>query len=86
MDNVTMQIQVLLFAAVREAAGSDTLTIDVPDDARVVDVIDAVGKSLPSVASLMPACRVAIDSCYANAETTVPAGSEVALIPPVSGG
>ena len=86
MDNVTMKVKVLLFAAVREAAGRDTLEIELRDEARVVDVIDAVGKAVPSVASLMPACRVAIDSCYASADARVPATGEVALIPPVSGG
>tara|TARA_R110002049_G_scaffold2750_2_gene21544 strand:+ start:359645 stop:359890 length:246 start_codon:yes stop_codon:yes gene_type:complete len=81
-----MQIEVLLFAALREAAGRDRITIDVSDQPTADDVIQAIADRLPSVAALMPACRVAVDSSYVGPDTLVPPNSEVALIPPVSGG
>ena len=49
-----MRIEVLLFAAIRDAAGSETLAIEVDDDACALDVIESVGRALPSVAPLMP--------------------------------
>ena len=81
-----MQVEVLLFAAVREAAGSDRIVVEVADDACAQDIIAAVGQALPSVAPLMPACRIAIDANYAGPNEPVSTSSEVALIPPVSGG
>ena len=81
-----MRIEVLLFAAVRDAAGSETLTIDFAEPPSAADVIRSVGQTLPSVAGLMPACRVAVDSQYVGPDEIISADSEVALIPPVSGG
>ena len=81
-----MQREVLLFAALREAAGSELLTITLDEKSCARDVIDAVGNALPMVASLLPACRVAIDSCYVTPDFVIPDEGEIALIPPVSGG
>ena len=81
-----MQIDVLLFAAARDAAGSDSIAVDVTDDARANDVIEAVGRHLPEISGLLPSCRLAVDCCYVNGDAAVSADSEVALIPPVSGG
>ncbi len=81
-----MQIEVLMFAAAREAAGSDAIQVDVIDDATAGDVMAAIGHQLPELASLLPSCRLAVDNSYIANESAVSAGCEVALIPPVSGG
>jgi molybdopterin synthase catalytic subunit/molybdopterin synthase sulfur carrier subunit len=81
-----MRIEVLLFAAAREAARRDSIHVDVDPDARAADVIRAVGLAVPGIADLLPSCRLAIDQCYVSAQESVPETSEVALIPPVSGG
>jgi molybdopterin converting factor subunit 1 len=81
-----MQIEVLLFAAARDAAGSDAIQIDVDDDAQASDVIAAVGQHLPELSGLLPSCRLAVDCCYVSDDVAVSADSEIALIPPVSGG
>ena len=79
-----MQIEVLLFAAARDAAGSDSIQIDVADDALAEDVIAAVGRRLPDLAGLLPSCRLAIDCDYVSGDTKVSPDSEIALIPPVT--
>lgn len=81
-----MQIEVLMFAAAREAAGSDTIQVDVNHNATAGDVVAAIGNLLPELASLLPSCRLAIDNRYVVNESAVSPGCEVALIPPVSGG
>ena len=81
-----MRIDVLLFAAVREAAQSDRVQVEVAADARAADVIAAVGAAVPGIVDLLPSCRLAVDNCYVSAEQAVTPTSEVALIPPVSGG
>ena len=81
-----MQIKIQLFAAARDAAGSDTIAVDVIDDACALDVVEAVGRRLPEISTLLPSCRLAIDCCYVSAGAKVSADSEIALIPPVSGG
>ena len=74
-----MRISVRLFAGLRERAGADHVELDLPDDARAVDVLHAMG--------LEPGqCIVALDREYASADARVLPSHEVALIPPVSGG
>jgi molybdopterin synthase sulfur carrier subunit len=81
-----MRIEVLLFAAAKEAAQSNSVQVDVAADARAADVIKAIGLAVPGIVDLLPSCRLAVDNCYVAAEHAVTPGSEVALIPPVSGG
>ncbi len=74
-----MKISVRLFAGLRERQGADRVELEVPDDARAVDVLRAMG--------LEPGqCIVALDREYAAADARVLPTHEIALIPPVSGG
>ena len=80
-----MVIHVRLFAGLRERAGTDRLQIELPEDARVADVLAAMAST--PVGELRPReCVVALNREYANADEPVKAGDEVALVPPVSGG
>jgi MoaE-MoaD fusion protein len=72
-------ISVRLFAGLRERAGSDRVEVELPDGAKVRDLLAAMG--------LRPGqCVVALNREYASAGATIGADDEVALIPPVSGG
>jgi MoaE-MoaD fusion protein len=78
-------IQVRLFAGLRERAGTDRLEIELPDHAKVADVLAAMADT--PVGAIRPReCVVAVNREYANADEPVNAGDEVALVPPVSGG
>jgi molybdopterin synthase catalytic subunit len=78
-------INVRLFAGLRERAGTGHLQIELPDDARVADVLAAMAGT--AVGEIKPReCVVAVNREYANADEPVKAGDEVALVPPVSGG
>ena len=81
-----MQIEILMFAAARQAAGSERIRVEVDSDATAGDVIDAIGQGWPQLAPLLPACRLAIDNSYVDGDAVIPANGEIALIPPVSGG
>jgi len=80
-----MRVSVRLFAGLRERAGTDRLEIELPDDARVADVLAAMA-STPVGALRDRECVVAVNREYAAADAPVSAGDEVALVPPVSGG
>jgi molybdopterin converting factor subunit 1 len=80
-----MQVSVRLFAGLRERAGTDRLEVELPDDARVADVLAAMA-STPVGALRDRECVVAVNREYASANEPVRAGDEVALVPPVSGG
>jgi MoaE-MoaD fusion protein len=75
-----MRITVRLFAVLRERAGRDTLELDLADGATVRDAIAAA--DVPDGLSVV----MAVNRSYADADATLQAGDELALIPPVSGG
>ena len=80
-----MLVSVRLFAGLRERAGTDRLEVELPDGARVADVLAAMAST--PVGELRPReCVVAVNREYASADEPVHAGDEVALVPPVSGG
>lgn len=77
-------LHVRLFASYREAAGTNRLDITLPADARVADLLEALGARLPAV-QRAPGL-VAVNHTYVNSDSGLKDGDEVALIPPVSGG
>ncbi len=81
-----MRSTVLLFALAKERAGGPTLTVDLAEGATVADLKAAIGRACPALGPLLPTLRIAIDSEYAPDDRPVPPGSELAAIPPVSGG
>ena len=83
----SMEIEVRLFAMLRERAGTDSLTIELEDGATVRDAITAVERepALGDVIARMPIV-MAVNREYAPEDCTLSEGDEVALIPPVSGG
>ena len=82
-----MEVEVRLFAILRERAGRDRLALSLPEGATVADALEAAGREpgLGEILAAMPV-RVAVNREYVNNDATVAAGDELALIPPVSGG
>jgi molybdopterin synthase catalytic subunit/molybdopterin converting factor small subunit len=76
-----VNVRVRLFAALRERAGSGSVEIDLPDEARVGDVWSAL-----DLGDEPPGILFAVNKAYAGRDAALSAGDEVALIPPVSGG
>ncbi len=76
-----MNVRVRLFAALRERAGAGSVEVELPDDARVADVWNAL-----DLGDEPPGILFAVNKTYAEREATLSGGDEVALIPPVSGG
>ncbi len=82
-----MEVEVRLFAILRERAGCDRLALELPEGATVADALAAAGREpgLEGLIGAMPV-RVAVNREYAAEGTAIAAGDELALIPPVSGG
>ena len=70
----------------RETAGTRELRLEVPVGATVDDAWDAVVGTLPALAPGRASLRFAVNGTYADPDTTLADGDEVACIPPVSGG
>ncbi|MCE9603951.1 MAG: MoaD/ThiS family protein [Planctomycetia bacterium] len=81
-----MTIRVRLFAVAREAAGADFIDLDLREGASVGELRQAFLTRLPSLGYATKQLLFAVGGEYATDATIVAAGSEVACIPPVSGG
>jgi molybdopterin converting factor subunit 1 len=79
---MSVQVVVRLFAALRDQAGTGERTLEIPDDATVAAVWQALGLESDEPAGLL----YAVNKEYAGREQVLVEGDEVALIPPVSGG
>ena len=74
-------VTVRLFAMLRERAGAPELTLQLSEGARVRDALgelESLAKDVPLV--------MAVNREYADEDTALDPGDELALIPPVSGG
>jgi molybdopterin synthase catalytic subunit len=82
-----MTVTVRLFAILRERAGRDSVEIELPEGATVDDAFErlAAAPGLGELVERMP-LRMAVNREYANADTAIAPGDELAVIPPISGG
>lgn len=76
-----MQITVRLFAGLRELAGTGRRELELPEGSSLADVWPAL-----DLGEEPPGLLYAVNRAYAERETEVADGDEIALIPPVSGG
>jgi molybdopterin synthase catalytic subunit/molybdopterin converting factor small subunit len=76
-----MEVRVRLFASLRERAGRDVVKLEVPDGARVADVMGRLRGLFDGIPVVM-----AVNREYADPGDELHGGDELALIPPVSGG
>ena len=76
-----MKVNVRLFAALRERAGSAKVEVELADGATVGDVW-----ALLDLGDEPPGMLYAVNRAYADRGEVLSVGDEVAVIPPVSGG
>ena len=80
-----MLITVRFFASYADSLGLARTQLALDSGSRVSDVLASVAR-LPGAAALPKNPRVAVNQIFAEADTVLKAGDEVALIPPVAGG
>ena len=81
-----MLARIHLFAIARQRAGRAVIEIDLPEASTVADLRSRLRDAVPDLASILPTARFAVDAEYAEDARPILPDSEIALIPPVSGG
>lgn len=81
-----MRVRVLFFGLLRELAGTPAEEIELADGARLRDVLAHYEAQMPRLKDSFGSIALAVNQQYAGTETTLHAGDEIALLPPVSGG
>jgi molybdopterin converting factor subunit 1 len=81
-----MHVKVRLFAMAKERVGCPELELELPVTSTVADLRSALRDRLPDLEPLWSRVLIAVDEEYARDDALITAGSQVAVIPPVSGG
>jgi MoaE-MoaD fusion protein len=81
-----MLIRVLFFGLLKDLVGHATETVDLPEGARVQELLAHYAGQFPRLGEMLPALALSVNQEYSRGDRLLRAGDEVALLPPVSGG
>jgi MoaE-MoaD fusion protein len=81
-----MQIRVLFFGVLKDLTGRSSDLIELPQGARVQDVISHYAARNPRMELVMNAMAISVNQEYSKPDHLLATGDEVGLLPPVSGG
>ncbi|GAB4421141.1 MAG: hypothetical protein Kow002_09890 [Anaerolineales bacterium] len=81
-----MKLTVRLFATLKDRVGASRVALELPENATVADLLDALVRVHPAVEPSLKSLLISVNQEYAGREQKLFPGDEVALFPPVSGG
>ena len=81
-----MTVFVKFFALSRQVTGKREAQIRLPKDATAGVLMESLTKRFPKLKAVSGALKLAVNWDYADSETVLRDGDEVAVIPPVAGG
>ncbi|MCS7304795.1 MAG: MoaD/ThiS family protein [Thermoguttaceae bacterium] len=81
-----MEVEVRLFAQVREVVGQERIRLQLPNGARIGILRAELVKRYPALAARQMLLLFALNGQYADDNTPIPPGAEIACFPPVGGG
>jgi molybdopterin synthase sulfur carrier subunit len=81
-----MNLNVLFFAAARDAVGTDNVTVDLPDGSTVGELQQLMIQRTPQLERWSQALLWAVNNRYAGCDQVLHASDVIACFPPVSGG
>jgi MoaE-MoaD fusion protein len=81
-----MKIGVRFFGILKELVGRSADTVELPEGARVHDVLFYYARQAPRLEAMLPSLAISVNCEYSAMEQGLREGDEVGLLPPVSGG
>ncbi len=79
-------VRMLFFAHLQDVAQARELAVTLPAEATVRDAADVLAARAAGFENLLTLTRVAVNAEFADADTVLKDGDEVAWMPPMSGG
>ena len=83
---ILMKVRILFFARLRDLLGTESVELDSPDIESVGDAYRILLARYPELGAFSRSLLVAVNQEFADWNTPVLEGDELALFPPVSGG
>ena len=83
---ILMKIGVLFFGVLKDVVGRSGETVDLPEGARVREVLFYYARKAPQFEAMVPSLAISVNQEYSGADRALREGDEVGLLPPVSGG
>jgi molybdopterin converting factor subunit 1 len=80
------EVDVQLFAHVRQAVGRDRIRVTLDVGASAADLLESLAREHPPIGASRRSLAIAVNQEIVGPEHEVRSGDEVALIPPVGGG
>jgi molybdopterin converting factor small subunit len=81
------QITIILYANLKEKAGTDRIDMQVPTNATIADLKKILKKDYPSLGPQLANVHVMVNKRNLPLETDViPPNAEITFLPPISGG
>lgn len=81
-----MNLYVLFFAAARDAAGTDRVSVDIPDGSTLRDLQELMIERTPQLERWSQALLWAVNNHYSGNDRVLQDSDVIACFPPVSGG
>lgn len=81
-----MRVRILVFGVLKEVLPESSAALELPEGARVRDLLDRYRALLAGREELWKSLAIAVNREYVSADQVLREGDEVALLPPVSGG
>ncbi|MSR04031.1 MAG: molybdopterin synthase sulfur carrier subunit [Phycisphaerales bacterium] len=81
-----MVFRVLIFGSLARELSCASIAVDVPDNASVRDVNEALAASHPHKATFFRGARLAVNHSFRSVDEPLRAGDEIALVELVGGG
>ena len=81
-----IRIKILFFATLRDRAGTRETELEIEDGTTVLDLKTVLTEKYPSAGPTLDTALVSVNKEFAFDSDVIPAGAEIAVFPPVSGG
>jgi len=79
-------IRILFFATLRDRAGKKMMEMEISPEMTIRELKVKLTQDHPNLTESMKSVLITINREYAMDDSIVPAGAEIAMFPPVSGG
>ncbi len=86
MDTTPTALNIRLFATLKDKVGKSRIAVSIEEPLTVAALLAQLTDRYPTMAEALAISLVAVNRNYADRDSIIHPGDEVALFPPVSGG